>query len=73
VQPTQQVSLLFGSQEVAVDLLAAANTQLSFASGTLVPDKSFVRLRVDGVDSQLIVYTNRKPSGFDPKRLVTIT
>jgi hypothetical protein len=73
VQPSQMVSLLVGSQEVPADPHPAAATKLSFASTALTTGTFPIRLRVDGVDSQLIVYTAGKPTGFDANQSVTIS
>jgi len=72
VQPSQQVSLLLGMQEVPADAHAAATNQLTFASDAAVPGDYLIRLRVDGVDSQLVDHSV-KPPVFNTKQQVTIT
>jgi hypothetical protein len=72
VQPAQVVSLLLGTQEVLADAHVAATTQLTFATDAAVPGTYLIRLRVDGVDSQLIDHS-KKPPLFDSTQTVTIT
>lgn len=73
VQPSQEVSLLVGNQEVPADARAAPTNQLSFATMALAAGTFLVRLRVDGVDSQLITYDAKgKPTGFDVTKSVSI-
>jgi hypothetical protein len=72
VQPSQQVSLLLDDQEVPADAHVAATSQLTFASAAVAPGPHLVRLRVDGVDSQLIDHSGKVPV-FNAKQQVTIT
>jgi hypothetical protein len=72
IQPLQQVSLLLDMQEVPADPHAAVTSQLTFASATVVPGPHLVRLRVDGVDSQLVDHSGKLPV-FKATQQVTIT
>jgi hypothetical protein len=72
VRPEQRVALLVGSQEVPFVFSTPTPTQdLSFAAGPIAAGPSFVRLRVDGVDS-LLVDRTVSPPRFDPTQQVTI-
>lgn len=79
VRTTQQVSLLFGSREIAPQpFVLPANPS---APGTLqfnvtgaTAGQHFLRLRVDGVDSNLVIMAGAPPvPQFDPNQRVTIT
>lgn len=71
VQPGQRVSLLLGDQEFPAASPTAATTQFTFPLAAIPPGTYFVRLRVDGVDSQLIDHSVTPPK-FDPSQQVTI-
>jgi hypothetical protein len=72
VQPSQQVYLLLGGQEVPADARAAATNQLTFVTDSAVAGSYLTRLRVDGVDSQLVDHSV-KPPVFDTTQTVKIT
>jgi hypothetical protein len=72
VQPSQLVSLLLGMQEVPADAHAAATRQLTFATDAAAPGTFLIRLRIDGVDSQLVDHSKKHPV-FDATQTVTIT
>jgi hypothetical protein len=59
-------------QEIPADALAAASNQLTFPSDAAAPGAHLIRLRIDGVDSQLIDHS-QKPPVFDTSQTVTIT
>jgi hypothetical protein len=59
-------------QEVPADARAAATNQLTFVSSGFAPGTYSMRLRIDGVDSQLIDHS-QKPPVFDKNQAVTIT
>ena len=75
VQPGQQVSLLLGSREIAFEWEPdepEALNRLSFSLTGVGSGAYWVRLRVDGVDSALVV---RSPDGqlaFNPAYRVTV-
>lgn len=79
VRVTQSVSLLFGSREIApqpfvlpANPSAASALQFNVAGATT--GDHFLRLRVDGVDSNLIILAGVPPAPqFDPNQKVTIT
>jgi hypothetical protein len=79
VLPAQRASLLFGDREVLADPHPATQLNptidtLTFRLTELVAGDYFVRLRVDGVDSLLIIQTGVPPKlQFDPNQKVTIT
>ena len=63
VRPNQRVSLLLGGIELLADPFTVATATPSFTFTDPVPDKYWVRLRVDGVDS-LLVDTSVSPPQF---------
>jgi hypothetical protein len=71
VRPEQQVALLIGSQEVPAPQLAAQTNSITFVVPTMNPGSYFIRLRVDGTDSQLVDRTTPTPD-FDTTQKVTI-
>lgn len=79
VRLTQKVSLLFGSREIApqpfvVPANPAAPSSLQFNVTGAPAGQHFLRLRVDGVDSNLVVLAGAPPAPqFDPNRMVTVT
>ncbi len=64
VLPQQRVGLLIGSQEVLPTAVNSASTTLSFdlSKAALQPGSYPLRLRVDGIDSQIVDYTTTPPS-----------
>jgi hypothetical protein len=78
IRPEQRVSLLFGSQEIAVDTISTpadptAETTLTFTLDTADPGDYVVRMRVDGVDSIPVLFSSTAPPQFDDAQKVTIT
>ena len=72
VQPDQRAALLLGDREIVADPHSAPTDQLSFSVRPNRPGDHFVRLRVDGVDSLLVI---RKPDGtlaFDDNLRVSL-
>lgn len=72
VRPGQLVSLLLDEREVPADPIDTQTSQLTFTVKEIAPGAYFLRLRVDGVDSQFIDRT-RTPATFDQTLQVTIT
>lgn len=79
VRTTQNVSLLFGSREITPQPFvqpanpSAASTLQFSVTGATAGDH-FLRLRVDGVDSNLVIVAGAPPvPQFDPNQKVTIT
>jgi Pvc16 N-terminal domain len=73
VLPEQRAVVLFGAVEVEADPHPAQTDTLTFqipASSATAGDH-FLRLRVDGVDSLIVDYT-QTPLRFDPNQKVTI-
>lgn len=69
VQQNQQVSLLFGDREISPTLPDNFPTStLVFDFEAPTPGRYFIRLRVDGVDSLLIIRT--EPTETEPSRLI---
>jgi hypothetical protein len=68
VRPTQRVSLIVGSREVLADDHPDPTDQLSFTIADAPIGQHYVRLRVDGVDSQL-VDRSISPPVFLPQRI----
>ncbi|WP_263352932.1 DUF4255 domain-containing protein [Acidicapsa acidisoli] len=71
VRPEQRVALMVGSQEIQSSPVANQTSQLSFVITGVDPGTYFIRLRVDGVDSQLVDRTTAIPE-FDASQKVTI-
>jgi len=61
LRPDQRVSLMLGGREVLANPFAAPTTTPTFVFKALKPGLYWVRLRVDGVDSQLINYDVSPP------------
>jgi hypothetical protein len=72
VLPGQRVSLLVGSLEYPAGNITASISQLTFVIPSLAAGSYYVRLRVDGVDSQFIDRTTTPPQ-FDATHQVIIT
>jgi hypothetical protein len=71
VKPQQKVALLFGDREfIAKDHPVSTNT-LTFEMRNVLPGDYFIRLRVDGADSVLIIDTVTPPV-FDPALKITV-
>jgi hypothetical protein len=73
VLPSQRASLFVGDREVPAQVHAALTSSLHF---TLPPDLAgsyFIRLRVDGIDSQLVLDYSAATPAFDPLQKVTIS
>lgn len=71
VLPEQRVALLLGSREIPAAARIARTDALTFAVSDAVAGDFWIRLRVDGVDSQLVDRT-RKPPIFIPNQKVSI-
>lgn len=72
VLPEQQVTLLIGDRELKADHPNPTNT-LEFDIPDLPRGNYFLRLRVDGVDSLLVVQTGTPPTlQFDPDQQVSL-
>jgi hypothetical protein len=71
VRPEQRVALLLGSREILAESLSAQTGDLTFIVTGAVPGDFWIRLRVDGVDSQLVNYATTPPT-FDATQKVTI-
>jgi Pvc16 N-terminal domain len=72
VQPRQRAALLLGDREVFAEPHPAATDTLTFKIPNAPLGDRFLRLRVDGVDSLLVLYPPDKPPVFDPDQKVTI-
>ena len=70
VGPLQRASLLISGREVLADKVAAKTDTLVFKVKSATPGKPFVRLRVDGADS-LVVLRTPTPK-FDPSQQITV-
>jgi hypothetical protein len=71
VRPEQRVALLLGSREIPAERRSGQTGDLTFIVKGAVPGEFWIRLRVDGVDSQLVNYTTPSPT-FDATQKVTI-
>ena len=73
VLPQQRASLLLGDREILADAHASPTATLAFDISGIAPGDYFVRLRVDGVDSVLVIRDGTPPRPrFDPAQKVTI-
>lgn len=77
VRPGQRVALLLGDREVSAQPIAAPATHLQFIADTrfapIAAGKYFLRLRVDGVDSELVKYSGDPPKpAFDIAQQITV-
>lgn len=75
VLASQPVSLIVGDRELVAPARAVpgpAVSQLAFTAAGLAAGPALLRLRVDGVDSDLLDRADTPPSQFDPTRRVTI-
>jgi hypothetical protein len=71
VWPEQRAVLLVGSTEFPAEPHAAKTDQLQFRVAGMAPDRYWMRVRVDGVDSFLIQY-DATPLALDPNLRVEI-
>jgi hypothetical protein len=72
VRPTQDVTLILGDVQTAVTLFTVATATPSFVVPGLVPGPYWVRLRVDGVDSNLIDRNQSPPSFIASQQLMVM-
>jgi Pvc16 N-terminal domain len=72
VLPAQRVSLLLGAAEILADAHPSQTGTLTFVAPDVAAGQIWFRLRVDGVDSQL-VDRSQTPPVFDPSQRVTVT
>jgi hypothetical protein len=72
VRPTQRAALLLGDREILASPHNAQTNTLTLTAQ--VPDKGdyWVRLRLDGVDSLLVVDRSTTPPVFDPNQKVSV-
>lgn len=68
----QRATLLLGDREIPADPAPRPANVLNFTVPGVVPGSYFVRLRVDGADSTLLIDRTAKPPAFDPARRVTV-
>jgi hypothetical protein len=71
VQPTQRVALLLGDLEVAAQPRNGQTNAVSFVIRTAAPGTYLVRLRVDGVDSEVVNREATPPEFFNHRVTVT--
>jgi hypothetical protein len=69
VRPGQRVSLILGGHEVQAQSFSMATSTPNFTFEHLPPDKYWVRLRVDGVDSLLVKRNVGEPPRFTGPRI----
>jgi hypothetical protein len=72
VRPEQFASLLVGDQEVVAQPHTVQTATLTFDAQNLDPGDYYVRLRIDGVETQLVNRT-KQPPAFDNTQKVTVT
>ena len=70
--PGQRASLLINNLEYVAPAVSSNTSQLSFAVASLTAGSYFIRLRVDGVDSQVIDRTVTPPQ-FDARQQLVVT
>jgi hypothetical protein len=72
VLPSQRASLLLGDAEVLAEPHPTQTDALTFLATNVTAGQTWFRLRVDGVDSQL-VDRSKTPPVYDPSQQVTVT
>jgi len=72
VLPAQRASLLLGGAEILADAHLAQTGALTFTAMNVVAGDYWFRIRVDGVDTQLVDRT-KTPPAYDPTQQVTVT
>lgn len=78
IRPEQKVGLLLQDREIPADSVTtpadpAAETTAVFPVPSMSPGEYVVRLRVDGVDSIPVIFSDTEPPGFNPAHKVMIT
>lgn len=74
IRPEQRAALLFGDRDILAEPHKTQTATLTFKIPDAAKGDYFLRLRVDGVDSLLVVYLGTPPTPqFDPNQKVTIT
>ncbi len=73
IQLQQRVVLLLGNVEILAEPRQVATDTLTFKAMAVASGTYWVRLRVDGVDSLLVVDRTATPPTFDPNLKVTVT
>jgi len=74
IRPEQRTVLLFGDREILAEPHSTQTATLVFKIPAAAKSDYFLRLRVDGVDSLLVVQLGTPPVlQFDPNQKVTIT
>lgn len=74
IRPEQRAALLFGDREILAQAHGTQTNTLVFDIPDAAKGNYFLRLRVDGVDSLLVVRTATPPTlQFDSNQKVTIT
>jgi hypothetical protein len=74
VVPNQTTVLLIGDQAVPATALATPGADLTFPIANVAPGTHLCRVRIDGVDSNLLIDDTAKPPAFDRvNKIVTIT
>jgi hypothetical protein len=73
VRPEQRATLALGAREARAEPHAAQTNALSFVAKQIGAGTFRVRLRVDGVDSHLVDYSDPKKPKFDESKNVTMT
>jgi hypothetical protein len=72
VWPGQRLSVIVGSQEIRIPTVTAKTGTLIVPVDSVTPGSYYVRLRVDGIDSQLLA-VGVLPPLFDPALKVTFS
>jgi hypothetical protein len=74
IRPEQRAALLFGDREILAEPHGTQTATLAFKISDAAKGDYFLRLRVDGVDSPLVVRLGTPPvPQFDPNQKVAIT
>ena len=72
IRPGQPATMLLSDRGIVADEFPAPVSALDFQVVDAAPGDHFVRVRIDGVDSELIDRTTVPPT-FDPAQQVAIT
>lgn len=72
VLPDQRIALLVGDRELLAQPRSDRTNTLVFEATDIPAGDYYLRLRIDGVDSQLIQDYEARPPQFDPNQQVTL-
>jgi hypothetical protein len=72
IREGQQVSLIVGDRQIAPEAFTDHDAMLTFTMSNPPTGPTYLRLRVDGVDSLLVTNFTQSPPIYDSTQLVTL-